>query len=153
PRAPLPDATLLTSEAHGPFRTIRVVDDAGDAAIEFTVRNPNRKPRLVRPSAAFLALRLHLAFGGGCSVNDTGTGLGYIKVYSDREGIVFDRLVTNAGRGELVLHRNENGEQTDYHNINAAFRSKVAASSISDGRPRGVPYRGRAEAIDAALRY
>ena len=153
PTAPKPDITLLTHEPHGPFRTIRVADAGGESAIEFTVRNPDRKPRFVKPPEAFLVLRLQLAFGGGCSVNDTGTGLGYIKLYSDREGLIFDRLVGDAGLGEMVLHRNETGEQTDYHNIDAAFRTKVVALRVVDCVRQRTPRRGRGDAINTALRY
>jgi hypothetical protein len=154
PTAPAPNTPLLTHEWHGPFRSIRVKDEVtGQGGIEFSLRNPDRKPRLMKPAAAFLLLRLHLAFGGGCSVNDTGTGLGYIKLYSDREGIILDRLVTDASRDEIALHKSEAGERTDYHNIDATFRSKVPSAPVAGGRKQRSPHRGRQEAIKTALRY
>lgn len=155
PSAPEPDPVLLTVEPHGPFRSIRIAQDpdTGAPCIAFTVQNKDRKERFC-PPAAFLVLDLQLAFGGGLSVNDTGTGLGYLKVFGGDDKLTFLRLLLDTKAGEVAKQQTAEGLRPDYHSHNPALLSKTTASEVArEGRPLRAPLSGREDAIGTALGY
>jgi hypothetical protein len=155
PRAPQANLMLLTSRPHGPLRTIKEGTDpeSGEPCVLFEVQNATFKPRWCSPELCAV-LMLLLAFGGGLTVNDTGTGLGYIKIYSDRQGLTLLRLATDAGPGEVAKQQSPMGERPDYHSHDVSKLSKTTALEVEqEGRPLRSPHRGRKEAIDTALGY
>jgi hypothetical protein len=156
-----PELGLLTVELHGPFRKIAVTNRNSPTPISFGFDNATLKVRNF-PSANALLLRLLLAFGGACSVNDAGNGWAYLRLFgSDTEGVMWDRVTTNAGPFEIVRHRASDGRRNDHHDVDPDFRSietltpAVKTVSEEDGgdvppkkRP---PSRGRPEATASAL--
>lgn len=155
PRAPEADIRLLTYKPHGPLRTIKegIDPESEEPCVFFEVQNAAFKPRWCSPEL-FAVVLLLLAFGGGLTVNDTGTGLGYIKIYSDRQGLTLLRVATDAGLGEVAKQQSPTGERPDYHSHDLSKLSKTTALEMEqEGRPLRSPHRGRREAITTALGY
>lgn len=160
-----PDLRLLTVDPHGPFRKITVNSKTSPTPISFGFRNEARKLRNF-PSPDALLLRLLLAFGGGCSVENDGQGWAATRLFGGgKEGVLWDRLTTNAGHLEVVHHRAPDGRRNDHHDVDPDYRcietilAAAAATAADDGADDGAddvprkrqPKRGRPEASASAL--
>lgn len=155
PRAKTPDLALLTIGPHGPFQGLRVTPDPdlGRPSIGIREKATDRKERFAS-GPVFLMMDLLLAYGGGWSPNDTGEGLAYPKLFSDREGIALLRLITDAGPDEIAKQHAPDGRVPDYHNFQHDLCCKAsAATERAKGHRVRSPRRGREDAIRAALRY
>lgn len=155
-----PDLRLLTVDPHGPFRKITVNNKTSPTPISFGFRNETLKLRNF-PAPDALLLRLLLAFGGGCSVNDDGKGWASPRLFGGQEGIRWDRLPADAGHLEVVQHRAPDGRRNDHHDVDPDYRCietipAVATATVTDDDGGDVPRkrqpkRGRPEAIASAL--
>ncbi len=153
-----PDLMLLTVDRHGPFLKIAVVNRNSPTPISFGFKNETLKVRNL-PAADALLLRLLLMFGGGCAVNDDGTGWAALRLFpSAKEGVMWDRIVANAEPRTIVHHRAPDGRRNDHHDVDPDFRcietlapAVTVADDEGDVPPKRSPSRGRPEATASAL--
>jgi len=149
PRAPEPDLRKLTGP-HGPFRSVSIGTDPanGKACVVFEVQNEIYKPRYAPPEA-FLVLRLLLAFGGGCSINGTNSGLSYVRVFGGDRKQMLGRILLDTEPGAVTRQ----DPRADYHNNDPAVFSKTPAEEVAGGRPMRSPHKGRQDATETAMDY
>jgi hypothetical protein len=155
PRAKTPDLGLLVIGPHGPFRELRVTPDPDlrRPSIGFKVMDPARKERFAS-APIFSVMSIHLAFGGGCSLHDTGKGLAYPNLFSGYEVQMLLRLITDAGPEEVAKQEAEDGPRLDYHNFQHDFCSKTTAEGErKKGYQTKTPSKEREEAVQTSLRY
>lgn len=153
---------LVAGLPHGPFAEAVLTTDpvTGSPCVAFKVRNEALQPRYV-PHEAFLILRLLLCRGGGCSVNDSSKrlceepkrGYGYVALFGGDDKIGLMRLLLDTSLGEMAMQHGPDGERGDYHCHDPRFMVKEDFEvEEAKGRKRKVPFRGRREAVEAALK-
>ena len=161
PAAPAPDIHLLACSNPTPFRNVWVgphpeTTSSVATRVFFEVQNEQRDARNVSPDV-FAATALFLVFGGGLSFNDNkghGNGLAYLRLWGNDDRTMFDRVIFDVEPGYVVRHQSPQGQQTDHHNIDLAYRTIVSAEAVrAGGRRSRLPDHGREEAIAIALNY
>ena len=149
PTLPEPDPRPLAAYARRPFRRtwIDTDPDTDDLAVYLLIMNKERGPRRCPPEV-FLMLSLLLAFGGGLSVNDNGTGWAGLRPYGGDDRHMLGRLLTNAKVGQLA----KQSPQPDHRNQHPVNFTRTSGRPFAGERPAGTPRRDREDAIGTALR-
>lgn len=148
PSLPEPDLRPLADYARRPFRKtwVDIDPDTQHLAIYLLIMNPERGPRRCPPEV-FLMLSLLLAYGGGLSVNDNGTGWAGLRPWGGDDRHMLGRLVTDAKVGQLA----KQNPQPDHHSQHPVNFTRTPGRSAGGERPAGTPRRDREDAIKTAL--
>lgn len=153
-----PDTTLLIGGKPRQFLELATTMLDGAPAIRFRAkgRKHHYGSRWATPGG-MLVMRGLLLYGGGCNVNDNGTGYSYVRMWGHvKQNVQLGRLLVDGRPGEYVQQRSASGRRANFRvNDSANFTptNSVAFRNVARGRAITSPYAGRAEAAANALDY
>lgn len=154
---PKPDHSLrLVDPTHGPITSVRLDCDPQDGEPVTAISYHGRNDRFLDPTDE-VAIEVGLAFGGGLSVQDTGSGLGYprLRVADPKGRIVYvTRVLLDAPPWAVAKQQGHDGARRDYHWLRRCDLSPVSVRAVWDeGKQSRVPWLGRAAFFAAAALY